>query len=88
MAEGKKPIKVFAAGGIRAAIWHNTVNRDGKEIPVFSVQIDRTYKDGEEFKRTSRFATRELPRVELVAAKAFEFLCMKGQDDGQAKEGE
>ena len=77
-----KPIQVFKAGGIRAAVWKNTIERDGQSTPVYSIQIDRTYKDGDEWKRTSRFSLNELPRVELVSRKAFEFLALKGQDEG------
>ena len=78
--EGKKPIKVFKAGGIRAAIWENTVTRNGNQVTVHSVQIDRTYKDGEEFKRTSRFNVADLPKVQLVAGKAFEFLGLNSEN--------
>lgn len=75
--EGKKPIEVFKAGGIRAAVWENTIKRNGQDIVVHSVQIDRTYKDGDEWKRTSRFDARDLPKVALVARKAFEYLALK-----------
>jgi len=80
--KGNTPAKVFKAGGVRAAIWANTVDRDGNEVTVFSVQLDRSYKDGDEFRQTSRFNVNDLPKVQLVAAKAFEFLAMKGQEDG------
>ena len=80
--EKKKPVKVFKAGGIKAAIWENTVDRNGQQVVLHSVQIDRTYKDGEEFKHTNHFPERDLPKVQLVAAKAFEFLSLKGNDDG------
>ena len=82
-----KPVKVVRAGGVRAAVWENTVNRDGKEIPVFSVQIDRTYKDGDQFKQTSRFNLQDLPKVALVAGKAYEFLTLKDQESDPNDEG-
>lgn len=72
--EGQKPVKEFKAGGVRAAVWENVVVQNGKEVVIPSVRIDRTYKDGVQFKRTSAFGTRDLARVQLVAAKAFEFL--------------
>ena len=80
---GTKPVQVFKAGGIRAAIWENTVEKNGKQIGVFSVQIDRTYKQDEEFKRTSSFNPADLPRVQLVASKAFEWLSLKGDSEGE-----
>ena len=78
--EGKKPLRVFKAGGVRAAIWENTIEKDGENRPVYSIQIDRTYKDGEEWKTSNHFRLTELARVELVARKAFEFLSLKSQD--------
>ena len=59
-------------------MWRDTVTRNDVEVVVHNVQIDRTYKDGDEFKRTNSFdAARDLPRVELVARKAFEFVALK-----------
>ena len=81
---GEKPIRVFAAGGIRAAIWANTVEKNGREVSVHSVQIDRTFKQGSDFKRTSRFGLADLPRVQLVAAKAFEFTPARQGDQALA----
>jgi len=81
---GQRPIKAFRVGGVRAAIWENTVTRNGRETVVHSVQIDRTYKDGEEWKQTNRFDVRDLPKVELAAAKAFDFICLK---NGEQSEG-
>lgn len=79
--EKKKPIKVFKVGGVRAAIWENTVQRDGRSIPTYSIQIDRTYKQDDNFKRTSQFNVNDLPKVRLVEEKAYEFLSLK--EDGQ-----
>ena len=85
--DGKKPIKVFKAGGIRAAIWENTINRNGKQITVHSIQIDRTYKDGDQFKQTNRFdALRDLPRVQLLAAKAYEWISLKPETNDRERE--
>jgi len=84
--ENKKPIKVFKAGGVKSSVWANTIKRDVKDVLVHSVQIDRTYKQGEEFKRTNSFNVQDLPKVQLVAAKAFEFLSLKHQDNIREKE--
>ena len=78
--KGDKPVKTFKVGGIRAAIWENTVKRDGEDVVVQSVQIDRTYKDGDDWKRTSKFGVRDLPKVQLVAAKAFEHLALEREN--------
>ena len=81
---GKKPTQVFKAGGVKASIWENTVKRNGQDVVVPSVQIDRTYKDAkDEWQHTNSFGVRDLPKVQLVAAKAFEHLSLdRGQNNG------
>lgn len=85
--ETKKPIRVFKSGGIRAVVWCNTIAQGGKDIDVHSVQINRTYKQFDEFKTTNSFNVRDLPKVELVARKAFEFLSLEVQKNAQDQEG-
>ena len=74
-----KPVKVFKAGGVRAAIWANQIKRNGSDVTVHSVQIDRTFKQGEEWKTTSSFPLNDLAKVQLVATKAFEFIAMSAE---------
>jgi len=77
----KKPQDVIKAGGIRAAIWQNEVTRNGKTELVPSVQIDRTYKDSSgAWQRTNKFGVRDLPRLVVVAQKAYERLVL---DNGE-----
>ena len=87
MAEEKRnpPIQAFKAGPVRAAVWTRTAkNRDGTEFTTYSVQIDKTYKQGEDYKRTNNFNVQDLPRVSLVANKAFEWICFQnGQNNGK-----
>lgn len=82
----KKPIKVFKAGGVRAAIWENKFQKDGKTMVKHSTQIDRTYKQDGEFKRTNQFNEQDLPKAQLVAAKAYEFLSLKSQETSEDEE--
>lgn len=81
-----KPIRIFKCGAIRAAVWRNTITRNGKEIVTHSVQIDRTFKDGEQFKKTNIFFLQDLHKVEIVARRALEFLSLEVRENGQ--EGE
>ncbi len=71
----------YRAGAVKAAIWKNAVDKNGRQVLVFSVKISRTYKAGGEFRESDRFGPADLPRVQLVAAKAYEFLSLAGQDD-------
>ncbi|MBI4021309.1 MAG: hypothetical protein HY369_03635 [Candidatus Aenigmarchaeota archaeon] len=81
MSEKTKPVRTFRAGGVTASVWINVVDKDGAQVKLPSIRITRTYRDADGFKETSRFAVGDLPKVQLVAAKAYEHLAMGGQDD-------
>ncbi len=73
-----KPEKVFRAGGISATVWKNTSKVNGKDVEYRTINIDRSYKDKEEkWKTTSSMRINDLPKVELVARKAYEYLTLK-----------
>ena len=80
-----KPVKKFKCGGVSAAIFENTFEKDGQKFDTHSVQIQRTYKDKEDnFQHTSSFRETDLPKVALVAQKAYEELTMsKPAEDGK-----
>lgn len=84
--EKEPPIKVFKAGGVRAAIWPRSFEASGREVATFTVLIERTYKQGPDFKATNRFDVRDLPKVGLVVRKAYEFLTLD-QPEGEAESG-
>ena len=78
-----QPVKKFKAGAVEAAIWKNEKKSGDKVTNVESVSIVRRYKDkNSEWQSTSSFSMNELPKVALVANKAFEFLALS---DGGAK---
>ena len=83
--ENKKPSKVIRAGSVSASIWESKASKDGREFPVWSVRIERSYKKGDTWQRTSSYGLADLPKVQLVAAKAFEHLALKGQENGSAE---
>ncbi len=73
-----QPEKKFRAGGVVATVWKNTQkNKEGKEFEVYSINVDRTYKDGDEFKQTSSMKVNDLPKLALVANEAFAYLNLK-----------
>ncbi len=57
MAQGDKPVKEFRAGSVRASIWRDEAVGDNDEtFRVFSVRVERRYKDAEgNWQSTSRF---------------------------------
>ncbi len=77
MAEKEKPKKEFRAGSVRATVWENQRSKDGREFSVASVHVERRYRDADgNWQSTSTFGIRELSLLQLVAAKAFEYLAV------------
>lgn len=77
-----KPVKKFRSGGVSAAVFENPVDVNGAQVKKFSVQIQRTYKDKDgEFQRTNSFGENDLPKLALVAQRAYEFLTVKEEEE-------
>lgn len=77
-----KPVKKFRSGGVSAAVFENLMDVNGAQVMRCSVQIQRTYKDKDgEFKHTSSFRENDLPKLALVAQRAYEYLTMKEEEE-------
>lgn len=72
---GNMPEKSFSAGAVNAAVWLNKVkDRDGNDIEVRSVTIQRRYKDGDDWKSTNTLRLNDIPKMVLVLQKAYDYL--------------
>jgi len=73
---GNKPEKKIRAGAIAATIWQNHgQNKDKEPVTYRTISLERSYKDKSgEWKSTNSFRINDLPKVALVANKAFEYL--------------
>lgn len=71
--------KKFSTGAISAVIWNNEgTDSEGKATEFKTISIDRKYQDKEgNWKNTSSLRLNDLPKVALVANKAFEYLTLK-----------
>ena len=69
-----EPVKKIKIGGIEVAVWENT-SSDGNKF--FSTTMERNYKDGEDWKKTSSLRANDLPKAILALQKAFEFAVIK-----------
>lgn len=87
--QGNKPIKEFKAGTVRAAIWKEDREDAGRQTVRFSVKIEKRYYDeaNKEWRNTDYFFANDLPRLRLVAERAFEFIVLRGEskDGGDAE---
>lgn len=59
-----KPVKKFRVGNMSASVWKN----DGTNNPFYTVTLQRSYKDGEDWKNTDSMGHGDL----MNAMKALE----------------
>ncbi len=80
---GNKPVKSFKAGAVKASIFENESQYNGRQSTIHRVVIDKTYKDANgQWKSTNSFSGySDLPKAILVLQKAYEFLTLKNNDD-------
>jgi hypothetical protein len=72
------PEKKFSTGAICATIWKNQKKTPEGDKEYSSITIERRYKDKEgNWKSTSSLRITDLPKLVLVANKAYEFLVLK-----------
>lgn len=74
----QKPIHEFRSGRVQASIWKNEVEKQNGIQIHYSIRIQKQFKteDGE-YKDTDYFFPDELPDLELVTRKAFEFVRLR-----------
>ena len=71
------PEKRFNAGNISATIWSNMRKIDGRDVPLRTISLQKSYKDKEgTWKHTTSLHTNDLPKAKLVLDKAYEHLAM------------
>ena len=76
-----EPEKTFNQGSCRAAIFANEIKQDGKTAIVKKVTIQKSYKDKNgNWQNTNSFGVNDLPKLALVATKAYDYLTMKKEE--------
>ena len=69
--DSNKPVKSFRLRGITASIFENS-SEDGKSF--YKVTLQRSYKQGDDWKSTNSFGRDDLPLVSLLTKQAWEFI--------------
>ena len=69
-----KPVKVFRSRGVSASVFANHAKSDGRDITFHKVSLQRTWKDGDEWKTTTSFGRDDLPVARLLLDRAWEFI--------------
>lgn len=73
-ASTSKPVQTYRLHGVSVSIFANPTKTDGKDTVFYKVSIQRTYKDGDEFRTTNSFSRDDLPIVELLARRASDYI--------------
>ena len=77
-----KPIKDFRAGKIQASVWRNEVEKDDQTVVRHSVRLQKQFRNDEgDYQETPYYFLDDLPKLILVAQKAFEFITLKESKD-------
>ena len=79
-----KPEKKFSCGSISASIWANTKIVNSETVKLYSVTINKAYKEGEEWKYTNSFNIEDLPKVAQVATEAYKYVRLRENDSQQS----
>jgi len=83
-----KPEKTFKVGAVRASIFRNTIEKDGRSIPLPKVVIEVRYKDKMgQWQGTNSLSLNDLPKAILALQKAYEYL-MQHKEPEQTKNAE
>ncbi len=61
-----KPEKVFRIGSVTASVFVNEVKTDSGKREIRNVNLQRRYKDGDEWKSSSSFGLADLPQAIAV----------------------
>ena len=67
------PEKTIKIGGIQIAVWSNETAKGTFQ----SVTIDKSYKDGETWKRTKSFKPVDLVKIQLGLTEVLRYLYLK-----------
>lgn len=73
-AGAQKPVKVIRLRGVSASVFANQGKSEDRDITFHKVSVQRSYKDGDEWKQTTSFGRDDLPVVNLVLRRAWEFI--------------
>jgi len=84
-ATSQKPVKTIRLRGISASVFANHAKSEGRDITFHKVSVQRSYKDGDEWKQTTKFGRDDLPVVNEVLQRAWAFIldteAARGKED-------
>lgn len=80
--QARQPVKEFRAGTIKAAVWKNETEQNGTTVVKHSVRIQKRFRNDQgEWQDSNSYFPQDLPKLQLVIAKAFEFISLKESEE-------
>ena len=74
MEEKKKPVSSYKCGAIDVAVWEQE-SKEGNKF--YTITMNRSYKDGEEWKKTTSIRGQDVMDVIVCLNKAYEFIRLR-----------
>lgn len=72
-----KPESKWRAGQVTASVWSNQREINGEKVDVKNVQVERNYKDGEEWKKTNSYPVEQIPKLIVLLQKVYQSMTVK-----------
>ncbi len=69
-----KPVKAFRLRGVSASVFENHSKNGERSVTFHKVSLQRTYRDGDEFKTTTSFGRDDLPVCMHVMQQAWAYI--------------
>jgi predicted signal transduction protein with EAL and GGDEF domain len=79
-----KPEKVFKMGAVRASVFRNVIEKDGKLVPLAKVVIEVRYRDkAGQWQGTNSLSVNDLPKAIAALQQAYEYVLREGRDSAK-----
>lgn len=76
-----EPVKKYRSGNIQGAIFKNIKqSKAGKEYDDFSANIEKSYKDGDEYKKTTTFFEDDLADLLVIATECQRYIKLEARN--------
>jgi len=80
--QNNQPVKKLRINNISAAIFANEIEKDNEKHTRYSVQIQKQFRrDDGSWQLTNTYFPEELPKIQLLAAKSYEFIALQESQD-------
>lgn len=73
-----KPDIKFKCGAVNVAVWSKELDvPTGGKRKFYTITVEKSYKDGEEWKHTNAYNVDDIPKITTALRKAYEYLTVE-----------